>query len=497
VPSAASFGRTIPIERHAGYRPVVTVVLRGSDLSIEDLVRVARDAETVRLDDAVISRMRATRAVVERSLERGDAVYGLTTGVGVQKEARRVPDAASERALIGEHRVASGTAAPPDVVLATMLVLANQLALGFAGVRPELVQRLVDVLHEGAVPEIRTQGSIGQADLAPMADLAVALMEEIEPAPGEGLALLSTNAFATGWSALAVHDAGRLLDAAELAGAGALDALGANLGMLHPVVVESRPVPGLASTLERLRGWMAGSRLEDPARARALQDPLSFRSLPQVLGAVRDAVDRAGERIEAELNASQGNPVVVAAEDRIVSVANFDALPIALAVDEARAALASALTSSAERTAKLLDTAWSGLSTGLGPGGAAGGLSFLGIAVQSLVTEARLLAHPVSFELATTTIAEGIEDRSVPAALGARRLSEMNDLGRRIVAAELAVGTRATELRGERPIGAAAATAHAFVARHAPAALQGRPSDLQPLADALFDIDRPTGTTRS
>src|SRR5947207_2624682 len=107
--------------------------------------------------------MRATRAVVERILDRGDAVYGLTRGVGVQKEEGRVPDAASERALIGEHRVASGAPAPPDVARATMLVLANQLALGFAGVRPELVERLIDALHQGAVPEIRTQGSIGQA----------------------------------------------------------------------------------------------------------------------------------------------------------------------------------------------------------------------------------------------------------------------------------------------------------------------------------------------
>jgi histidine ammonia-lyase len=469
----------------------VTVVLTGSDLSIEDLVRVARDAEPVRLHEGAIARMRATREIVERVLERGEAVYGLTTGVGVQKRERRAPDPSSERALIAEHRVASGAPAPPEVVRATMLVLANQLALGFAGVRPELAEHLVRALGEGLVPELRTQGSIGQADLAPMADLASALLEDLDPAPGEGLALLSTNAFATGWSALGVHDAGRLLDAAELAGAAALDALGANLEMLHPVVAESRPVPGLAPTLERLRAWMEGSRLQDPAQARSLQDPLSFRSLPQVLGAVRDAVDRAGERIAAELNASQGNPVVVAAEERIVSVANFDALPITLALDGLRAALASALTSSAERAVKLLDNAWSGLPTGLGPGGSAGGLSFLGIAVQSLVTEARLLAQPVSFELASTTLAEGIEDRTVASALGARRLGEMNDLGRRIVAAELAIGARATQVRAERPVGAAAETALGLVSRHAPEALEGRPPDLQPLADALPDVGKP------
>jgi histidine ammonia-lyase len=464
----------------------VTVVLSGSGLSIGDLVRIARAAAPVELEDAAIVRMRMGRAVVERALERGDAVYGLTTGVGVRKRERRVPDASSERALIAEHRVASGPLAPPDVARATMLVLANHYALGFAGVRPELAAHLVASLEDGRTPSIRTQGSIGQADLAPMADLAWAVLAELDPAPGEGLALLSSNAFSTAWAALALHDADALLAASELAGAAALDAFGANLGMLDPAVAGSRPVPGLAPTLERLRGWMKGSRLDDATRARELQDPLSFRSLPQVLGAVRDVIDGAVERITAELNASQGNPIVVADEERIVSVANFDALPIALAMDAARAAIASALTSSAERTAKLLDTAWSGLPTGLGSDGGSGGLSMLGVAVQSLVTEARLLAAPVSFELATTTLAEGIEDRTVPSVLAARRLSEMTDLGRRIVAAELAVSARAIRIRGEHPVGAGAETALALVDRHASSALGGDPPDLQPLADALL-----------
>jgi histidine ammonia-lyase len=475
----------------------VTVILTGSDLTIDELVRVARQGEPVRLDDGAVARMRETRAVVERALERGDPVYGLTTGVGVQKRERRASDTSFERELIGEHRVGSGPIASPDVTRATMLVLANQLALGFAGVRPELAEHLVGALLDEAAPPLHTQGSIGQADLAPMADLATSLLERFEPAPGEGLALLSSNAFATGWAALALHDAGRLLDAAELAGAASLDALGANLGMLDPVVAASRRVPGLAPTLERLRGWMRGSRLEDLARARDLQDPLSFRSLPQVLGAVRDAVDGASERIAAEMDSSQGNPVVVADEGRIVSVANFDALPIALALDAARAAIASALTASAERTTKLLDTTWSGLATGLGHGGASGGLSILGIVVQSLVVEARLLAHPVSFELATTTLAEGIEDRSVPSVPAVRRLGEMNDLGRRIVAAELVVAARACRLRDERPLGVGAERALELVALHAPAALEGSPADLQPLADALLDIDTPARPTRS
>ncbi|MBI3647864.1 MAG: aromatic amino acid lyase [Actinobacteria bacterium] len=319
-----------------------------------------------------------------------------------------------------------------------------------------------------------------------MADLAAGLLEGFALAPGEGLALLDNNAFSTGLAALATYDATTLLGAAELAGAASLDAFGASLDILDPEIGQARPLAGLLASLDRLREHLEGSRLWDRARARNLQDPLSFRTLPQVLGAGRDALVFSRALVTSELNASQGNPIVIAQEDRLASVGNFDGSSLAIALDLARIGLAPTLTVSAERTIKLLDTQWSGLTTGLAadPDGSSG-LSIVAIASQSFATEARLLAQPVSFELASSSLAEGIEDRTSLAPLGARRLAEVVQLGSRVVAAELAVAARAAMLRDERPLGAGTERVIGLVRERAPGALQGTPATLDPLAEAV------------
>ena len=188
-----------------------------------------------------------------------------------------------------------------------------------------------------------------------------------------------------------------------------------------------RPYAGLAESLARLRGLLEGSSLWEPGAARNLQDPLSFRGLPQLHGALRDALSFARGQLEIELNASQENPLVVPDEDRIVSVANFEILPLAAALDFLRIALAPALTTAAERLLKLLQGPLTGLPDGLAPrqGLAENSLGEHGVTAQALTAEARLLAQPVSFELVTTTHAEGIEDRMTMAPLAARRLAEM------------------------------------------------------------------------
>jgi histidine ammonia-lyase len=333
-----------------------------------------------------------------------------------------------------------------------MLRLANAFAEGSTGVRPELAQRLVDALNGGELPRIRTLGSIGQADLAPMADLALAVFGDTQLEPGEGLALVGSNALSTGWAALAIADTATLLEAAEVAGALSLEALAANLTILDPAIGEVRPYPGLQIELARLRQLLEGSALWDRGAARSLQDPLTFRALPQLLGAWRDVLDHVNRQLAIELNASQGNPIVVLADERVISVANFEILPLAVALDYLRIVLASALTAVAERVVKLLETPWSGLPTGLVSGAdpTDPGLSYLAVAAQSLAAEARLLAQPVSFEVVSTAHAEGIEDRSTMAPLAAARLGELVDRGRRLVAIELTVAGQAAQLRGHR-----------------------------------------------
>jgi histidine ammonia-lyase len=469
----------------------MTVVLTGNGLTLDEVVRVARGGEHVELAEEARTEMMVSRALVERVVERGDLVYGVTTGVGARKKVRVPPEEipAFNRRLILNHRTAQGPDAPEEVVRATMLRVANALAKGTAGVRPQIADRLLAALNEREQPRVRMLGSLGQADLPPLADLAYELFGDAELGAKDGLALLNSNAFSTALAALAIADLDRLLAAMDVAGAVGLEAFAANLTLLHPAIGEVRPYPGIVFTLARFRELLDGSSLWEPGAARNLQDPLSFRCLPQVHGAVRDALDFAHGRLEIELNASQENPLVILGEERIVSVANFDVLPLAAALDFLRIALAPALTGACERAEKLLQGPLTGLPDGLAPrqGLAENSLGELGVTVQALTAEARLLAHPVSFEVVTSTHAEGIEDRMTMAPLAARRLAEMVGLGEGVVAIELVIGAQAVDLRAPPSLGAGTARALALVRERVPFMGEGDPlpADLDPLRELI------------
>ena len=463
----------------------MTVVLTGSDLTLAELVRVARADEPV---EVTIERMQATREIVESAAAGGEEVYGLTTGVGAKKKAAVAPEDVAEfnRLLILNHRVGQGPPLPDDVVRAALCVLVNGLASGAPGVRPELAQALADALNAGVRPEVRRYGSIGVADLSTNADLAYGALGDFALAAGEGLALLCHNAVSTGQAALAVADAAALLDTLDVAAALDFEAFAANVGALDPAVADARPYRGLRSTLDHARELLDGSYLWN-ALPRNLQDPLCFRCVPQVHGAARDALGFALAQLAVELNAAQGNPLV--ADGRILAVGNFDALPLAAALDFARIALAPVLASACERSLKLMQRPLSGLPEGLAvrEGIAEDGLAEFGIALQAIVAEARLLAQPVSFELASTTQAEGIEDRMTLAPLAARRLAEQVELGIRAVAIELVVAAQAVDLRGVSPLGRGTAELYDEVRKLVPPLRSGEPipQDLEPVVELV------------
>jgi len=322
---------------------------------------------------------------------------------------------------------------------------------------------------------VRRLGSVGEGDLGPMADLAYGLMTRsgFEVAENEGLALVSSNAFTTAWACIAVADTQALMDVFDVAGALDLEAFGANVNCLHPVIEQTRPFPGLAATLHQLRLLLAGSYLWQPGAARFLQDPLTFRCLPQIHGAARDALAYAQTILQLELNSSQSNPVVVvpvgngpgsepgtkpgngpgdgpgSAQGRIVSVGNFDIGPLAAALDFLRIALAPVVTSANERAVKLLQAPFSGLPAGLAAiaGSPDDALSELAVAGQAITVEARTLAHPVSYELVSSVKGDGIEDRATMAPLSARRLADMVQLCARVAAIEFVVAAQAIDLR--------------------------------------------------
>src|SRR5215467_8295184 len=469
------------------------VVLDGASLTIDSLAAVAEGSAEVALASAARDRMAAAREVVEEALRSGAIVYGLTTALAERKSVEL--DAGARRGfsrfLVRGHLIAQGPPAPPPVVRAAMVCLANGFAKGAAGVRPELADMLVDALNRGLVPAVRSLGSVGQADLGPMADLADGLVRQtgFVLADNEGLALINNNAFSTGWAALAELAAEELLGEADVAAALDLEAFAANLSILHPVVNEVRPHPGTIAAVRRLRALLDGSSLFEPGNARNLQDPLTFRSIPQILGAARDAFTYARGTIETELNSAQGNPAVVLTERRIVSVGNLDVVPVAAALDLARIALAPVVTAAAERTEKLLQSPVSGLPAGLAAEAGTGedALAEFAVAAQAIAAEARLLAQPVSFEVVSSSKAEGIEDRTTMTPLSARRLAEMADLAARVVSLELFVAAQAIDLRRPTRLGEGTGRALGLVRELAGFTARGQapPAELEPLVDAV------------
>lgn len=478
----------------------MTITLNGRDLTVTQVVAAARHGETVALAPEAVAAMRRSRAIVQDVLAGGEPVYGLTTGVG-ERKAYLLDPAERQRfnhRLVLNHRIAQGDAAPADVVRGAMLCLANSYATGVTGVRPELAEMIVTLLNEGFAPPVRRLGSIGQGDLGPMADLAHGLITRtgFEVAENEGLALVSSNAFTTAWACLATADAEALLAVFDVAGALDLEAFGANVACLHPVIEQIRPFPGLAATLHQLRLLLAGSYLWQPGAARFLQDPLTFRCLPQINGAARDALGYVMSILQIELNSSQSNPVVVPAtnepgneQDRIVSVGNFDIGHLAAALDFLRIALAPVVTSANERAVKLLQAPYSGLPAGLaaGAGSPDDALAELAVAGQAITVEARTLAHPVSYELASSVKGEGIEDRATMAPLSARRLADMIALSARVVAIELVVAAQAIDLRAPGQLGLGTGRAYRMIRELVPftQADGTLPADLEPLVELV------------
>ncbi len=446
------------------------VVVGGGELTITDVVRAAAEKAEVVLDPSARKRMLASRAVIERALARGERIYGLTTGVGPQKTVpvSRAEQEQFNRLMILAHCVGHGEAAPAVFVRAAMLVRAEGLALGAAGVRPAVAEALLEALNINAVPTVHLIGSIGQADLAQMAEIARALigagpdaellarasLSPLQLAPREALALISSNAFSVGVAALALVRARTALRALELSAALSFEGFLANVSAIAPAVASMRPHEGIGQTLEHLRELLHDSPLLTGARApRNLQDPLCFRNVPQTHAAAWHALDHATGSVETELRSAADNPAVLTDQELVLAHGNHDITPVAVALDYARLGLAQALTIANERIQKLLDPRFTGLPSGLRARHdlAEDGLAAIGHGSTALTAEARLLAAPVTLEQPTSAAAEGIEDRVSLASVAARRLHEMAGHALRLAAVELVCAAQAVDLRGIAP----------------------------------------------
>jgi histidine ammonia-lyase len=485
------------------------IVLGSRATTVADVVAVARAGAAVSLGDAARARMAAGNEALARAAAAGTPIYGATTGLGPNVGlSLAVDDPERARRTLAGRAVGIGPAAPTELVRAALLARVSSLAAGGSGVSPAVADCLLALLARGVHPIVPTIGSVGEADLAPLAHLALPLVglgrAELDgdvleggealaragivaPAlsPREGLALCSSNAFATGAAALAVADAIRLLDAANVAFALTLEGFAGNPAPTDPRVVAARPFPGHAWAAAAIRAELVGSALLTPGGPRLLQDPLPFRCAPVVHGSARAPLERLRAAVELELDAASDNPLVVEDGD-VLGSAGFDSTPLAHATEGAALALAAVARASAVRTLQLLDERRTGLPASLTPIGAdRAGLVVLGKPVGALFARIRALAVPVSLE--SLPLAHGVEDHASQAPLAVERLSQLLDALARLIACELVCGAQAFDLRQPRAPGAGAVAQHARVRTHVALLSEDRPlgDELEALAASI------------
>lgn len=406
------------------------IELDGSSLTLEQSQAVADGAE-VTLSAAARDRVEAARLVVESIIERGEVVYGINTGFGSLSDILIPPSElrALQRNLVRSHSCGIGEPLSERVVRAMMVQRANVLAKGYSGCRSMLIETLIRMLNHGVHPIVPSRGSVGASgDLAPLAHLALVAIGEgeamfqgeriagrealaraniqpLELEAKEGLALLNGTQAMTAVGGLALLSAETLSDAADVAGAMSLEALRGTPVAFDDRIQSARPHPGQGLSARRLREMIEGSEIRESHRDHSVdprvQDAYAIRCMPQVHGAVRDALSHTRTILEIEINSATDNPLIFVGSEPgmgdVLSGGNFHGEPLALSLDYAAIAVADLGTISERRVERLVNAELSGLPAFLTPNpGTNSGLMVAQIAAVSLIAENNVLAHPAS-----------------------------------------------------------------------------------------------------
>lgn len=453
------------------------VVLNGQDLTLEQVVEVAVAKRQVTVSEAAAARLAAARTVVD-DLALGDrAIYGLNTGLGALRSFRIAPeDAASfQKKILLSHAVGIPPDYPPHVARAIMLARLNGMARGGAGVSPAVFERLLLLLNRDIVPIIPRRGSVGMADLAPLAHMALPLVGEGEvwvegerlPAsvalanaglapitlgPKDGVSLVSANSAATGHGALVLARMMALLSHADLAAALSIDAFLANPSPLDERLITVRPHQGQVMTTMRLRALLEGSSCHDSRFRRSLQDPISFRCIPHVHGPCHESLAVARRVVEMELNSTTDNPVVLPEAHDIVSNGNFHPAGLAIAFETLSLALSHLASIAASRMLRLNDPSMTGLPAQLivRPG-LNSGFGVLQKTVTMLNAHVRYLAAPASLDF--MPVAGSIEDHSTMATTVVGKLEEQIEACEQILSIEMLTAAQAIGMREGTTLG--------------------------------------------
>jgi histidine ammonia-lyase len=471
----------------------------GEPIALTDVERVAHGAP-VSLGEDARQRIGAARGVIERAVAAGATMYGVTTGFGSLADTRIEPSqaAALQLGIVTSHATAVGPDLSRREARAMLLLRAHVLALGYSGVRVQVVERMVEMLNHDLIPAVPEQGSLGASgDLAPLACLALPLVGRgrvltesgSEPAANalgraglaplelqakEGLALVNGTQGMLAIGVLALARAQRLLRTADVIAAMTIEA---SLGTDAPFderLQLLRPHPGQSASAANLRRLLADSPIRESHRGSAhlVQDAYSLRCTPQVHGASRDTARHVADVLGIEINAVSDNPIVLAGPtndaDEVRSGGNFHGMPIAVALDALALSLVSVASISDRRLYRLLDVKQSnGLPPFLVPeSGLNSGFMLIQYTAASLVSECKSLAHPASVDSIPSSA--GQEDHVSMGMIAARHARSVVDNAEIVLALEVLAAAQALDLRAPLEAGPAARAVHDMLREDVP-----------------------------
>ena len=453
----------------------MAVVINGRDLTIEEVIRVCRGMEKVSISPEAEDAVNKARAFIEKKLDEGAIIYGLTTGFGKFANVFISQDETADlqRNLIVSHTCTAGEPYEQKYVRAAMLLRCNSLSRGNSGIRLSTIQTMLDMLNAGIHPVIPCKGSLGASgDLAPLSHIALALIglgnveykgeimpaaeamkkEGIEPvqlAAKEGLALNNGTQMMTAVGLNVLWDAMKLAKTTDIACALTAEALHGITKAYDPKTHALRGHKGQITVAENLRNLLNGSKNALPVQPTKVQDPYTLRCAPQIHGATRDALNYVYDMVSREINAVTDNPIVFPDQDDVISGGNFHGQPMALTFDFLKMAIAELADVSERRTERLVNPA---LSEGLPGfltkhGGVCSGFMIAQYAAASMVSENKIYAHPACVDSIPSSGNQ--EDHVSMGTTAARTAAMVLENAQNVVGIEIAAAAEALWLREE------------------------------------------------
>ncbi len=476
----------------------MAIMIDGKSLTLSQVEAVARGYEKVQLTDEAKDAVNKARAYVEKKLDEGAVIYGLTTGFGKFSDTFIPADETAElqRNLIISHSCGMGEPLPTEAVRAAMLLRCNALSRGHSGIRLSTIETLLNMLNSGVHPIIPEKGSLGASgDLAPLSHMVLVMLGEgeaefkgirmsgreameqagipvIELAAKEGLALINGTQIMTAVGSLAVIDALDLLKTADVAAALTAEAQFGIKAAFDHKVHDLRGHQGQKDTAENLLRLLEGSGLAKRTQPNKVQDAYVIRCLPQIHGASRDAIRYVAEAVTREINAVTDNPIIFPDEDEVISGGNFHGQPMALAFDFLGIAVSELANVSERRTERMVNPALSyGLPAFLAKhGGVNSGFMIAQYSAASMVSENKVYAHPASVDSIPSSANQ--EDHVSMGTTAARKARMILDNAQKVLAIELVTAHQALWLRreaGEGEMAPATKAVYDLIDSHVPA----------------------------